>query len=326
MCYNVISKIPITFSLEVVNFTMKKIEIDFNHVKELYLSGKTIEQIAPIIGISKATLEVRARQEGLKFRDLRPTIITKPRADMIDLPIDEIVRLYNSGMPKRTIAKRFNVAEMVIHDRLKRVGILPAASRSEATKIAMSRMTKEQRQAITKAAHDAVRGSKRSFADLEKRAKGVEMSGKIASQYEADFADFLTKNKINFIPQKAVGVYNCDFAVNPVMVELFGGGFHAYGRHKARLADRIRYILNEGWNIYVIWVMSGEKIINPIVFDDFIAFLQKSSRNPSFRGQYRVIWSNGDFISSGNLNNGDFSDIIPNTMRHHTPRKNTCFS
>jgi len=257
----------------------------------------------------------------LKFCELRPHINTIPRSDKKQLPVDEIASLYRSGMTKADLAIRFGVGEMTISNRLTIACIPTAANRADAMRTRLARMTIDERLDITKAAHDAVRGSKRSVKDLTKRAIGVERAGAVTSVYETMFRDFLTSIGKPFIAQKAIGIYNADFAVGPIAVETFGGCFHGFGKHAERIPQRMRDILDEGWNIYIIWCLDHDKILTPAVLDDFITFDNLSSINPTFRGQYRVIWSDGQVIASGDGNSDNFSDVIPNTMRHYASSK-----
>lgn len=174
----------------------------------------------------------------------------------------------------------------------------------------------------TRAAHNAVRGSKRTIEDLEKRALGKEKTPPKMSRWEALFADWLTSQGIDFTFNKAFGKYNFDFAVgDSVAVELYGGAFHADGRAAARLNDRMSYILNRGWNIYIIWCLSKEETIFPGCLDDFISFLQHTRSNKAFRGQYRVIWSDGDSIAMGSFESDYRTAVFPARMRHNALSK-----
>jgi len=298
------------------------ISIDLDYIKELYVSGKTVQQIAAIIGISKACLEKKVRIVGFRFSDLRKPRRTIPYVSNLVLPADEIIAMYKSGITKTAIAAHFNVAQSTIGKFMARIGYPTAKNRKEAALIHNSRLSQEQRQKNSKLAHDAVRGSKRTIADLESRAKGVEKMSNIVSRYEIEFAKFLNDSHYEFIPQKAIGIYNCDFTIDSIVVEIFGGCFHAYGKHVARLYERMRYILDGGFNIYIIWAYSGEKSFSPAVFNDFITFNEQSRSNPSFRGQYRVVWGDGEFISCGCNNTNDFTNVIPTTLRLHSPRNN----
>ena len=230
--------------------------------------------------------------------------------------LDEIIRRYKSGETKKSIAKSFGVNEGVISLRLAKNGFPKAENRSEAMKTRLQRMTQEQRSSLTEPANNSLRGSNQSIEGLLKKALGVERQARITGAHEKTLSDIFIKNKIEFIPQKAIGVYNTDFAIGSVAVEVFGGNFHAYGAHRDRLFKRMNYILNSGWNIYIIWVDTKRSgLIGESVFNDLLTFSQLSCVNPSFRGQYRVVWSDGHFISTGGCDNDDFSSVIPHGSR-----------
>ena len=174
----------------------------------------------------------------------------------------------------------------------------------------------------TKAAHEAVKGKKRSYEDLCLRALGKERNPPTMSRWEKFFSDWLLLQKIPFIYSKACGKYNIDFAIgNSVAVELYGGAFHSEGKAVARLNERMKYLLDSGWNIYIIWCLSKEADIFTGCLNDFISFLEQSSRDKAFVRQYRVIWSDGDFISSGSDELDYVPLVIPPTRRHNALSK-----
>lgn len=174
----------------------------------------------------------------------------------------------------------------------------------------------------TAAAHSAVRGMKRSIEDLERRAISKERLPSKMSRWEEMFSSWLSSQNIPFTYSKAVGKYNIDFAIGTsIAVELYGGAFHSNGRAAARLNDRMRYLLDGGWNVYIIWCLSQEETIFTGCFDDFIAFMKRTSGDKAFRGQYRVIWSDGDPISSGSFESNYCSVVFPARMRHNALRK-----
>ena len=174
----------------------------------------------------------------------------------------------------------------------------------------------------TKAAHDTVRGMKRTLEDLENRALGKEKAPPKMSRWESWFADWLTSQSIPFTYSKAFGKYNIDFAIgDSVAVELYGGAFHSDGRAAARLNDRMTYILNRGWNVYIIWCLSHETSIFPGCLDDFLIFLKHTSGDKTFRGKYRVIWSDGDPVSFGGCESDYRAVVFPARMRHDALRK-----
>lgn len=170
----------------------------------------------------------------------------------------------------------------------------------------------------TNAAHNAIKGTKRTIHDLERRAIGKERKPPALSRWEALFRNWLVSQNIPFTISKAVGKYNLDFAVgDSIAVELFGGAFHSTGRAAARLHERMEYLINRGWNVYIIWCLSKETTIFPRCFDDFVTFMEQVGGNKASMGQYRVIWSDGDFISCGGRESDYLSRIKPPAFRHN---------
>lgn len=289
---------------------MKRINIDIDDIKKLYLSGQTVKQVARVLGTSESTLHTFVRRNGFKFTDLRavshPKTIPSRR---IPLDVSEIVRRYNNGESKKGIALSLGVGEMTISKRLKEAGIPTAANRSEAMRTRLSRMTLEERLQLTKKAHDAVRGMKRSLEDLEKRARGKEKSGP-GSRAEELLSEWLESAGFPGTAQKAISKYNVDIAVSPVAVEIYGGNWHANGRHHARAVERFKYIINSGWNLYIIWVNAKSYPLLPDILSDLIPYLKRSRRDPAFRSQYRVVWGTGQLVSAGRYNGEDLA-LIP---------------
>ena len=83
----------------------------------------------------------------------------------------------------------------------------------------------------------------------------------------------------------------------------------------------MRYLLNSGWNVYIIWCLSQESCIFSGCLNDFVSFMETSSRNESSKGQYRVIWSDGDFVSAGSDEVDYRAVVFPATMRHNALSK-----
>src|SRR5690606_37643437 len=106
----------------------------------------------------------------------------------------------------------------------------------------------------------------------------------------------------------AIGPYNCDLAVHPVAVEVFGGGWHWHGAHYARAEERFRYIMNEGWYVLVVVVgFNGRFPLTPAVGDYVASEIERARRDPSLVGQYRVVWGAGEFSTGGRLEDDHFS-------------------
>src|SRR5690606_21844214 len=113
---------------------------------------------------------------------------------------------------------------------------------------------------------------------------------------------------------QAVGPYNADLGAFPVAVEVFGGHWHSHGRHAERLPKRTRYFFDRGWNVYIIWDYAHVHALSRSVTGDLIPFIERSRRDPTFRGQYRVVWGNGQLIASGSSEDDDLT-LIPSGAR-----------
>jgi len=293
----------------------KRVSINMDDCIKRYLSGEGLKPLAKSFGIGETTLRRRFVELGIPLRGPKEAHPFKP------LPIsdEEIFDRYQSGETKKDIARSLGVHDATIQRRLEQFGVEVAKNYSEAMKTRWKRLDQAGRYALVEAAHEATRGKKHSFNQLCRRALGVQHHCPNVSEAEKTVAKWLAGQGISIIPQQAVGPYNADLGAFPVAVEVFGGHWHASGRHAARMPKRTRYFFNEGWNVYIIWVNALHHPLLPQVTDDLVAFVQKSRSNPSFRGQYRVVWGNGQFISAGCSNDNDLS-LVPSAERHDWAR------
>ncbi len=229
----------------------------------------------------------------------------------LNLDIDYIVKEYGAGRSVLDLATELNVSRNVIDTRLMMAGVTKRTA-SEQMFIRASKMTPEQRSANAKAAHDAVRGTPKSFVAKVKNAiaKQASMSG--MSDIEEMICSDLKERGIYPIPQLAIGPYNCDLACHPVAVEIFGGHWHFSGRHLARTEERIRYLGNAGWHVLMIVV---NKRVPAYRFDigtrnHIVAHINKARSNPSAPREYRVIDCRGKTLAAGRCDDSHIS-VVP---------------
>lgn len=229
---------------------------------------------------------------------------------------------FTSGESKSSIAHSFGVNLSIVQNMLAYCGIPRAGSQKEGIKLRYSFMSDEARKEITKKANQGRKGNIDTYERKIRRAKTNSQNFTNVSKYERTFAELLTENGIEFTQQANIGIYNADFAVGNIAVEIFGGGWHAYGEHLARLAKRTNYILNNGFNLFIIWVGIGnDKVITINALNDLIKWRQELSLNPSTFGKYRVIRGNGEFVSVGSSND-DYFALIPPCIRSNYPIAN----
>lgn len=222
-----------------------------------------------------------------------------------------IIDLYRSGLGTEDVAKQlpFPISSAWVYNFLRDEGVL--RTRQEAMDLVFAKRTPEQHTAWTAAAHDAVRGSTRTEESLCRGARTRFEKQLGVSEVDRMMAEWLRPHES--ILQKDVGRYNVDVLVNDtVAVELLGHSSHNRGGpQSARAADRAKYILSTGLNLLYVWITEGDVWrLRREAADYALAFLEKTSSDPAFRGEYRVIWGDGEAAPhSGDLN--DLASMPP---------------
>lgn len=199
--------------------------------------------------------------------------------------IDHLAKLYNSGVSELQLAKRFGVDRGSIRPRLLRAGVTIRGC-GEALRLRMSKLSKKQRAAITKAANEKSRGSKTSEQVMIARAKTHEKSLGYIGKGESEIFNWLTERGHKCTKQKAVNRYNIDMVVGRVAVEIVISTNNPLNLpHNRR---KIEYLTKNGWAVIFIRVRDFRHIIE--AHADYVsAFINSVRRNPSLLGEYRVI-------------------------------------
>ena len=258
-----------------------------------YLGGMTPKKIGDAIGLN----------EKIIVRALKVAGVFESRRRVIKIDISELSALYLGGESVLSLSKKYCIARSGIERRLIQCGIRIRGG-SEACAISASRATAEERLRRATPAHNAVRGSKRSEADLIKRAIGNEITGSRRSHLETLVADVIG-GRATF--QKACGKYNIDIAIhNSIAVEVYGGGWHLSGRHAAMHNERVRYLLDSGWHVVIVWIFRNNKPLWIDALKNTISELESAYSNPSSIRQYRVIWRSGKLLSRSRDDGDDF--------------------
>jgi len=206
--------------------------------------------------------------------------------------LDMVKLRYLLGESIYALSRRLKISRRIIQERLVSDGVR-IRSRKEVNKLRYADSTIEERKAITAAANTARRGSKSSIQERETRAKGVERVGRVVSPYEQLFQEYLRQVGVVLTPQKAIGIYNPDFASNSVIVEIFGGNFHHTRIHAARDPVKFKYFLKRGFNVIVVWTNNREKRLTIDAAKYVASIIERTDSDLSFRGKYRVIRGDG---------------------------------
>lgn len=264
-----------------------------------YIAGEGCDLVAARHHIGANRLKTALVERGVwrtgsdRYRHRSEKLTRQALADE-RLPVEEIAARYQAGESEKHLAESYQVSRNVIRLRLEAAGV-PIRGRAEANKAMMGELSEAEKAQRISAAHAAIRGRAANPDRLAKAAKTREGLMLNVSEAEMQMVRWLRRRGCTGVAtQTAVGQYNIDITTGSVAVEIFGGGWHAYGSHRKRAAKRLGKILDEGWNLMIVWVDRNRYPLSVEAADKVAAFVELTRRDPSIRGQYRVIWGDGE--------------------------------
>ena len=259
-------------------------------IELIFNQGMTVKEASVLVGFNPSLISKCIRSMGME--------IPRIRKNLKQLPDDEIIAMYKSNLSELHISKHFNVSRAAIRNRLKQAGI-EIRSQSQANIVSMARMTSEQRKQRAKKANDALRGATQCREGREKRSRGIEINSyeNMIGFGEKEFKKALEDRGINFVWQKSCGIYNIDFAIGNVAVELKSGGATNAVADKKR--GRIKYLRDYNFTTMVIAFDKVNTLLH--YMDDLIGDINILNCNPTPLGEYRVVRCRSDcFIRTRN--------------------------
>lgn len=224
-----------------------------------------------------------------------------------DVNAHDLIERYAAGESELSLARRFSVSRPVVARLLLEAGV-HRRGRSAAAFIRMAHEGPDGRARLSAAAHEAVRGRSVPIAEREQRAR-TNARRRIGSNAERALHRMLDARGITVTPQQPIGPYNCDLACHPVAVEIFGGGWHWHGRHLARSADRLRYLLDAGWDVFVLHVPAFSRLTGSDA-DELARYIDRRRGEPAAVREYRVVRCGGDLLTAGRADDDEVS-IVP---------------
>lgn len=242
----------------------------------------------------------------------------KKRAhNIINIAPEKIIPCYINGESALSISKRLGVSRGVIKRILAENGQF-IRNQSAAMYKRMEQTSAEERKRLVQAAHDAIRGTKRTDATQRKAAISRE---KCPSEYhigrgEKELASALEAKAFTVFRQKAIDVFNIDILFNTIAVEVK----FTTGTANFRLVKRIPQLSKLGYKLAVVVFCDTAAI--DCCLDEVIALLECINRKPASASKYWMIRCG--FQQSPGLrgNNVNKSLIVPSkelfcTMREH---------
>ena len=212
---------------------------------------------------------------------------------------DDLVARYLAGESEKRLAEAVGVDRNVIR-RLLAERNVPRRGLAEANIIIAANKTPEQHLAGAQAAHTARRGQRDSFDTKVLRAKTRQSRRTHIDPQETRVARWMRTRGVDVIQQQAIGPYNCDLGAEPVAVEIFGGNWHAAGRHLARFPERTRYLFDAGWMPVFVWATHPWPIKQALA-DHLVAIIEEARSDPPAHGEYRVVGGGGQDLTRPGL-------------------------
>jgi len=209
--------------------------------------------------------------------------------------IPNIINSYVNGVSENALAKSLNISRNVITRILRENGV-NRRTRSEAETIKWSQMSPDKRSRQTRACHIAARGRKRTEEEMIKSAFTKEKTLSKVGKNELFIVDLLKQQGLNAIPQKAVGRYNIDIAIEPVAMELWLSPGNPL--LPANNSGKTKYLTNLNWSVIWLWVGRGD-ILTERTIKDIALLINQIKGNKTLIGKYWVIRGGGNHIVSG---------------------------
>lgn len=256
-----------------------------------YLAGETMTELAREVGVHVETLRKAFLRRGVYQKGKGPRIA--PERVSIN-GWDNILARYLAGESENSLSAELGINRWTFRQRLLKSDVAPRG-RSEAETMKWASMTSDKRRSQVAAAHAATRGRTVSIEEQEARARTKARTLTKAVPIEFDLIDMLSSRGIDTIPQMALGPYNVDVAIDtpPIAIEIFGGGWHAYGDHRALFHKRVKYLLNCNWSVIIIWLDSRRYPLGPAAVDYIVTFVKHLRSQPAGWCEYRMILGNG---------------------------------
>lgn len=277
--------------------------------RDMYIAGFSVRQICCDLGVIRGQVDRCLAIGGIQKRTIKEALAlrAKSRTDeererdeaprrgrRLELPERDIVSLYAGGMSENAIARHFGVSRSPICRILSESNI-KRRGRSEAEALKWSQMPEGARRAQVYAAHHASNGKKRSKEELKKRALSRETRwARHTTKDAVSLMEFLASLGVRCGAEVACGPYNIDVAVaGTIAVELHGGGWHMSVIRRAKEPERIKYLLDRGWQCLTVWTDKRRHPLSMACAKYIVAMLDELRGDHPPTRQNRVIRGDG---------------------------------
>ena len=295
------------FSLEVKNMPNKLSSVQSQDLINKYIAGRNTVELSREFNISSSTVRCYLIRGGEEIRGH----MGGGNPKWVSPNLNAIVKRYISGESINELSKELKISRSTLRKRFDEVGI-QRRNVDEAQIVYVRHNPHAAKLRSAKGGHGNF-GIKRTEHELAKSALTKERKGSLDSFHEVNLYKFLIERGYKPIPQKAIGRYNVDLSVSSWAIEIFGTQHYQIIRsgESAFYAHRFKYILDLGWNLFCIWLYPRHQGISIAASNYLISELNLTKDLPASRGEYRMIWCDGNLISSDSLDLNNLTLVLP---------------
>lgn len=264
----------------------------------------TAKDAAKSIPMNPSVFSKRTNDLGFSFSRSRKGV----RFERIDLPVKDIISMYENGKSENAIAKHFKVSRNAIRHRLLDAGIKPR-TQSEAESLKWSQMSDEARANQVKNANDSVRGKTVSIKTRKTIAKAREKLqwDHLIGIGEIELAELFKDAGFDIVRQKAIYTYNVDIAIGNIAVELTSSRGR-YTMFNPKEIKRAKNLLKCGYHVLAIDFDDIDSLINS--FNYIVSTRDQMSRLKPVDGEYWVVSCRRNTLSVIRDNSGKFTRVV----------------
>ena len=255
---------------------------------ELYVSGKSIEKIAAVIGASIGWVGGVIKRSGISrsLGDARRLHFVNgglPSHFRDDVPISDLVARYTDGESANSLALAYGASNDFIFTKLRDSGV---RIRSVA-------------EAAPLRDYDQM-----SATRAKSKSRKVGFGESQIYRWLTDRGEFPER-------QVVCGPYNIDIGVGSIAVEIQTLAANPF--RYVRLSNRNEYLRDSGWTLVFVLISSRTMVLIPAVADEIISAVQFARSHPSAPRQHRVIRGCGELAA---VVGDDFNylSLIPPSM------------
>jgi hypothetical protein len=273
---------------EVEHMPPKWIPPEGHDIFDRYAAGEAARSIARDYDVDTATIQATLRRAGIDVRSFSDARIA-------------------------TLAAHPEMAARLSDSARQRAMALTPEERSARSAKAWETLSPEVRSERLARIHAGRTGRRASDAERQRYAIAMAGSNAHIGRGEREFAVWLREAGLDPIPQQPINRYNIDLFVEPVCIEIMTG--IAVPWRDKRFPRKVEHLLDAGFNVLAIWSSATCPLVKAVT-EEAVSFIQASQRDPSFRGQYRVVRGAGELLAAGS---GDFHKLASVRAPHHRP-------